>query len=155
MLEVRDPWRWRGGFDVALADKLTGRIELVRWVPNLITDLGLAMTIDLWAGDQSAGWAYIAVGTDSTPPANGNTQLGAEVARKAVTFEKRTGELLATVFFDDTEANVLIRELGLFGGSAATGAVDSGILVARAVVSINKTNQHSLTITRRDLLARG
>lgn len=155
LMQMHDPWRWSGGFDIALWNIRTGQFDLVQFQPNLITDAGLALTVDLWAGAQAVGWAYIAVGTDGTAPANGQTQLMNEVARKPVTFERRTGELLATVFFSDGEANVVIRELGLFGGDSATADPNTGVLIARAVVNINKTNLHSLTVTRRDLLARG
>ncbi len=150
---LRESWRWRGIFEVTLTDRRTGLDRVV--VPNLIVDGGLGLTLDLWAGTETKGWGYIAIGTDGTAPAPGQTRLFEEVTRKAVALEKGSGELRATVFFDDTEANVHIREIGLFGGSTATSAPDTGILVARAVVDINKTNQHSLTITRRDLLSRG
>lgn len=150
---ARGTWRWRGGFEIALVNRVSGEIETV-WVPNTITDDGLALTISLWAGTD-VGWGYLAIGTDPTPAAFNQHQLIAEAARKPVSLEVRAGELLATVFFDDNEANIHIRELGLFGGNAATAALNSGILVARTIVDVNKSNLHSLTITRRDMLARG
>ncbi|NPV70286.1 MAG: hypothetical protein HPY55_06530 [Firmicutes bacterium] len=153
-LGFSERWAWRGAFEITLWGPC-GEIRRYR-VANHITDAGIQLTQDLWAGTAAEGFKYIAVGTDPTPAADGDTRLGAEVAgtRKQMSFESTFGELLGTVFYLDSEANVHIREIGLFGGASATLDPNSGILVARAIVDINKTDQESLTITRRDYLRR-
>lgn len=140
------PWngRWRFEF--------LGRVFEVN---NRLTDTGLQWFMDLWRGVGTPGFKYIALGTDSTPVEYTDILLGAEQIRKPIeAFNPALPELESVATFIDTEANMLIREVGLFAGAAATADPDTGILIARTVVNIDKTNQGSLKISRLDRIGR-
>ncbi len=126
------------------------------WVfENTITDAGLQWFLDLWRGVETPGFKYIALGTSDVATQYSQTQLGGEQIRKVIeSFNPALPALESIVTFLDTEANFLIREIGLFAGAAATADPNTGILVARAVVNINKTAAGSLKIVREDRLGR-
>jgi hypothetical protein len=103
------------------------------------------------AGTYPVKATYIAVGSDATAPAAGDTTLGTEVARKAIAGASNTSNV-ATIdgFFNETEANAVLAEAGLFGdGSAiqATATADTGILYSHVAISETKSASETLTIT--------
>lgn len=129
-----------------------------KWeVFNKITDAGLDWFLSLWAGTGIPGFKYIALGTDPTPTEYTDTQLYSEGIRKPIQeLIPARPVLQSLVVFDDTEANFHIREVGLFAGGTATADPNTGILVARSVVDIQKTDQvpGSLKVLREDRLGR-
>lgn len=141
-----DPWGWSGTFSLTLTNRATGESRLVE-VRNQITDGGLNWLRDLMQGRASLPLTEIALGTDGRATQSGDIALYGEVApRKTVIMSlSGTGVSVCDAFWDDTEANVQIRELGIFAGA---------VLVARAVIDVPKTSQESLTVTRRDTLKR-
>jgi hypothetical protein len=119
--------------------------------------------------EPDGGITYLAVGTGApgwnlqNPPQPTNTQLNAEIARKAfstqdVTFiDPETGNPTTiptnvidfTATFAETEAVGALVEMGLFGGDA-TDLVNSGSEINyRTFPVINKTNSMTLTIIFR------
>ena len=89
---------------------------------------------------------YVAVGTGATPPAAGDTTLDTELARKAVSSSSRsTNTTTIRGFFNTSEANGTLVEMGLFG-EAATAAADSGTLFNHAVIAETKTAVETLTV---------
>ncbi len=89
---------------------------------------------------------YVALGTDSTAPAVGNTQLGAEVFRKQVTSYTNgsNGEILINLYLSPSDlAGTSIQEVGFFG-SNATHTANSGTLLARGLYAHTKTNVESI-----------
>lgn len=143
-----DPLTWLGKWRIEFAGR--------RWeVFNKITDAGLQWYLDLLRGAAAPGFKYIALGADSTPAAYTDTRLGAEQVRKAIgAFNPSLPVLESVVIFLDTEANFRIREIGIFAGATATSELNTGILVARTVVDIEKTSIGSLKIIREDRLGR-
>jgi len=91
---------------------------------------------------------YLAIGTDSTAPAASDTQLGAEVFRKAITASEAgagAGESIFTLYLSPQEAiGVAIAEVGWFAGSSASATANSGVLVARGLYSHTKTANESI-----------
>lgn len=143
---IRDGWPWQGYFTLALYNRKTGLWRIVE-TKNLITNAGLNWLRDRMYGASSQVYTEMSVGTDSTPAQPTDIALVAEVApRKTVVFTPGgAGQLTADAFWNETEVNVYIREVGIWAGT---------ILVARAIVDLNKTDQESLTITRTDTLGR-
>ncbi|MCL5290298.1 MAG: hypothetical protein M1489_04595 [Firmicutes bacterium] len=124
-------------------------------VLNKITDAGLNWYMDLWRGVGEPGFKYIALGTSDTPVEYSDTILGAEQYRSPIqTFTPAAPILQSIVTFSDTEALFVIKEIGLFAGATATADLNTGILVARAVVNIDHTQPGSLKIIREDRLGR-
>src|SRR5712691_493381 len=90
---------------------------------------------------------YVALGTSNTAPTTGDTQLGAEVFRKAVTSYTNgaTGEVLINMYLapgDSVGSN--IQEVGFWGGSSASGTANSGVLLARGLYSHTKLITESI-----------
>jgi len=127
-----------------------GNVLGVDVLDNLITNLGLS---GIAAGKPIT---YLAWGTSSTAPANGNTTLVAEVGRKAILkhIAGATGIDTVRSIIEAYEAvGVAVAELGFFGDDATLTA-NSGKLYCRVLYSRTKTAVESwqvdriLTITR-------
>ncbi len=111
-----------------------------------ITTAGRNLLRDGESGAQNPKITYVALGTDSTAPAVGNTQLGAEVFRKAVTSYTNgsNGEILINLYLSPSDlAGTSIQEVGFFG-SNATHTANSGTLLARGLYAHTKTNVESI-----------
>jgi hypothetical protein len=92
---------------------------------------------------------YVALGTSNTTPTSNDTALGNEVFRKAVTSYTNGashGEILIDVYIADGDAvGMNIAEIGFFGGSSASSAANSGVLLGRGLYSHpNKLSTESI-----------
>lgn len=143
---LRERWPgWKGKFRVEFLEASSGRLIAQQVIDNLITDVGIDYTYRRWAGLVADPFTHIGVGTDGREAANGDVALYAEALRKAVDCTVTPASLESAVVFTDVEANVTIREIGLFAGA---------VLVARATCELAKDDQISLRITRVDDLVR-
>ena len=100
---------------------------------------GLNMLRDSTAALQSAVITYVALGTSNATPLVGDTQLNAEVFRKKVTSATQgaNGEILISLYISPTDVvGVDIEEVGFFGGNASS-TINSGVLLAHGLYSIN------------------
>jgi len=120
--------------------------ELIRTVKahNLITDQGLNLVRDFIANTNRAV-SHIAVGTNATAPANGDTALGTEVFRDFITrrITSTNFKLKMQLFIDETSANGnTLVEAGLFqrktGGEIMSHVTYSSI-VKTAAITVNLT----------------
>jgi len=106
-----------------------------------ITDAGRRLYRDSTRGANTPLIKYVAVGTGTTAPSTSDTQLVNEVYRKAVTSYVNgaaPGEVIVSMFLGAGDANGQdIEEIGFYGGSAATGIGNSGVLVAHGLYSVN------------------
>jgi len=133
-----------------------GLVEAVEF-PNLITDAGLDLIRDAYLSftDRSEP-EFMAFGSDSTPPADGDTTLGAEFGRVPITDRTAAGtgvaETRAIINSIQGVAPPTIEELGWFAD--ADDDVDSGILIARVLYTRAKTNLESILVTRTDTFGR-
>lgn len=117
----------------------------------VITSAGLNLLRDGVSGANNSKFLYFAVGSSSTAPSVSDTQLGAETFRKAVTSYTNggsTGEIIVSAYLGPTDAVGLdIEEVGVFGGNAATTALNSGVLIAHGLFSHNpKTGTESIVL---------
>jgi len=86
------------------------------------------------------GLTYTAIGTGTAAPAVGDTTLGTETARKAITLRERAANvLLLQTFFPAADCNVFLKEVGVFGHSTASATPDSGVLFARTLLSYDNS----------------
>jgi hypothetical protein len=134
-------------------DAATGRLISQNVYTNVVPTVGReAIAAQLaGSGTYTARVTYVAVGSDATAPAASDTVLGTEVARKFIAGGSNTSNV-ATIdgFFNETEANAVLAEAGLFGdGSAsqATAAADTGILYSHVAISETKDATETMTVT--------
>ncbi len=105
------------------------------------TNAGHDLLRDGTEGANNPKVLYIALGSSSTAPNITDTRLGAETFRKAVTSYSNGaahGEIIFSGYIapgDAVGANV--QEVGWFGGSAATGTANTGVLLARGLYAHN------------------
>jgi len=127
--------------------------------PNLIVNLGLNAARDMLAGDVTdLTIRYMAWGSSSATPAAGNTTLGSEDGRKAITSRAAgvTGVMVTSVYLAIDDANGVLEELGWFASPTATATTDSGIMIARALYpggAETKAADEAITIDRTDTFA--
>lgn len=93
---------------------------------------------------------YLAVGDGATPATAEDTALENEIFRSVPTSKTILDGYMQTIWVLTTEqANFHIREIGVFAGSA-TSVADSGSLLSRVIIDIEKTANIELTFIRRD-----
>ena len=113
------------------------------------TTSGLNLDRDGDSGAANPKITYVALGTSSTAPSASDTKLGSEVFRKKVTTYANgsSGEILITMYLAPGDTiGINIQEVGFFGGSTATSAKDSGVLIAHGLYAHNpKTGLESIT----------
>ena len=98
-------------------------------VNNLIVDVGKGLVGDMLIGAVVVGLTYHALGTNLTPPAAGDTQLGTESIRKTLVSLVRVGNIVELdAFYLAAESNFFIQEAGIFGGPLASATPNSGTL---------------------------
>lgn len=148
---------WYGKFDVFIKLK-DGEWEHEKTIQNTIMDSGLNLLRDsLYSNSNDAQIRYIAVGTSSVSITTTQTQLGNEVFRKPIYSRSQIGidSVQSVAILSDTEANVQIEEIGVFAGSTASTASNSGVMISRILYSRNKSNLESIQIQRTDTIGRG
>ena len=98
-------------------------------VSNLVVTVGLRLAGDLLIDAESNGIRYHELGTSSTAPVSGNTDLGTSVARRIWTSRVRVGSVLNfSVFYTAAQSTYAIEECGAWGGDDATATRGSGTL---------------------------
>ena len=134
--------------------KVTGRLKIdvfnpdgtlkeSREIDNLVVTVGKTFIASRMVGTSATVMSHMAVGTDSTAPAAGNTTLGAEVARVALT--------------SGTSSGAVATFVATFGAGTGTGALtEAGILNASSLGTllcrttfavVNKGASDAMTIT--------
>jgi len=115
-----------------------------------ITNAGLNLLRDTLAGTVATPQVlYVAIGTGSTAPAATDTQLVAEVFRKAVTSVSAgsTGEVLINMYLAPGDSvGTVIAEVGFFAGPTATATANSGVLLARGLYSKTHSATESIQL---------
>ncbi len=111
-----------------------------------ITTAGRNLLRDGESGAQNPKITYVALGTDSTAPAVGQTALFAEVFRKAVTSYTNgaNGEILINMYLAPSDlVGISVQEVAFFGGNA-TKTANSGTMLARGLYAHTHVNTESI-----------
>lgn len=142
--------KWSGKYVIQTKDG----IEVIN---NKVMDSALNGLVKALSGDSNIQIKYLALGTSSAAITNTDTKLGNEIFRTPISNQELsgTGELTTDFIVLDSEAVGSIREMGIFGGSAATSTKDSGVLISRILWSREKTNSEEINIKRIDRIGRG
>lgn len=146
---------WQGDVNIKALDK-DGNVLQEDKLKNLITSAGKNLLAEsLRNASLDAEIKYIAIGSDNTAPSSGDTTLGNETFRKAVTSQTAGGSVGVTItnlYVAPEEAVGTIEEIGFFSGSSASATTDSGTLFARVLYSRTKTAVESIQIERTDTI---
>ena len=128
--------------------KLTGKLsiaindEVVKEVPNLVVTAGKNYVADR-IKNNSTVMSHMAIGTGSTAAAAGDTALGSQTARTALTSTTVTdNEIVYVDTFAAGTGTGAITEAGIFNASSG------GTMLCRTVFSVvNKGANDAMTIT--------
>ena len=149
ILKEKEGSKLIGEWKFTIRDAKTGAIKRVQTYKNLIPTSGRNNVAKALAGDLSAiaeaEINFTSLGTDATAPTNGDTTLGTETFRKAVASSTSSAnQLFVTAFYTAVEVTGTFSEAGLH--IDGTGAVDSGVLFSRVIISVTKSATETLTI---------
>ena len=129
--------------------KLTGKLtialndEIVQEVPNLVVTAGKGYVASRMKDASATAMSHMAIGTGSTAAAAGNTALGSESARTALTSTTVSG---ADIVYVDTFAAG--TGTGAVTEAAILNASSGGTMLCRTVFSVvNKGANDAMTIT--------
>ena len=140
---INDNFPIKGDLHIVVKDSKTGEVKVDRLEKNLVVTVGKDWIASRMVGTASNVMGYMAVGTDSTAPAVGNTTLGAEVARVAVTSATAsTNTVTYVATFGAGVGTGALTEAGLFNAASV------GTMLSRTTYSvINKGSGDEMTVT--------
>ena len=129
--------------------KMTGHLaiainnEVVQEVPNLVVTAGKGYVASRMKDTSLGAMSHMAIGTNSTAAASGNTALGSEADRNGLASTVVSGATVTyTATFGAGEGTGAITEAALLNASSA------GTMLCRTVFAVvNKGSQDSMTIT--------
>lgn len=132
--------------------KLTGHVtvevngEVVQEIPNLVVTAGKGFAISRMKDATASVMSHMAVGTSSTAAASGDTALGSEAARVALTSSTVSGSTITYVatFPAGTPSSLTaLNEAGIFNASSG------GTMLCRTVFAgvVNKDTPDAMAIT--------
>ena len=129
--------------------KMTGRLSIaindavVQEVPNLVVTDGKEYVASRMKDTSKSSMSHMGIGTGSTAAAAGDSALGGQVDRNALTSTTVSGSAVTYVAtFGAGEGTGAITEAGLFNASSA------GDMLCRTVFAVvNKGASDSMTIT--------
>ena len=138
----------KGHYKFTLTDIHTGEVRVYEYDNLIVTAGRTALANHLTNAVPTVTPLRInftALGTGTTAPANGDTQLQTEVFRKATASETNSNNVaFVTAFYTASEVSGTFREAGLF--IAGTITANSGTLFSRVAINITKSLSESLTI---------
>ena len=97
----------------------------------------------------------MAIGDGTTAVTTADAKLSNERYRQQVTAKTLQSDRLITMLSISpfvSHANFRIREIGVFCGAGANQTKDTGFLLARVLVDIDKNSNTILNITRQDIV---
>jgi len=140
---LTENFKLKGDVLIEVFDPVTGDLKDKREIHNLVVDTGLAYIASRMVGTASSVMSHMAVGTSGTSPVAGNTTLGAEVARQALTSGSAASNVVTYVAsFGAGVGTGALQEAGMF--NAGSG----GTMLCRTTFAVvNKGASDAMTIT--------
>lgn len=120
-----------------------GNLKSATKVPNLVVAAGKTYIASRMVGTSSTVMGYMAIGTGTGTPASGDTTLGTEAGRVALTaFTSSTNTVTATATFPAGTGTGAITE------AAILNAASNGTMLCRTTFPVvNKAAGDSIAIT--------
>lgn len=140
----------KGHWTIEIRDngKLVKRLDF----DNQLTNLYRNSVLNQLYGNAFASLEikYLGIGTGDTPASATDTQLGTEVFRVIPTSQTIVDNYVQTIWVIPTQiGNFTYKEIGVFCGTATT-SLNSGTMISRVNVNIEKTSSMEITFIRRD-----
>jgi hypothetical protein len=134
---LHDNFQMTGHLAIAIND------EVVQEVPNLVVTDGKEFVASRMKDTTKAAMSHMAIGTGSTAAAAGDSALGSQADRNALTSTTVSGAAVTYLAsFGAGEGTGAITEAGLFNAASA------GDMLCRTVFAVvNKGSSDSMTIT--------
>lgn len=134
---INDGLKMKGRLSIAINN------EVVQEVDNLVVTAGKGYVASRMKDTTATAMSHMAIGTGSTAAAAGDTALGSEAARTALTSTTVTNnEVVYVDTFGAGTGTGAITEAGVFNASSG------GTMLCRTVFSVvNKGADDSMTIT--------
>lgn len=141
-MQAQETLKATGHVKIELRDPENQNIRIVE-IPNLVVSVGKNFIASRMVGTSAGAMSHMAVGTDNTSAASGNTALGAEAARVALTSGTASSNVVTYVAsFPAGTATGALVEAGILNASSA------GTLLCRTTFAVvNKGASDSMTIT--------
>ena len=132
----------KGTLSVVLKDE-NGNLKDKREINNLVVDTGLDFIASRMKDTTDDAMSYMAIGTGTTAAAAGDTTLGTELDRNALTSTTVTDNSIAYVAsWGAGDGTGAVTEAGIFNAASA------GSMLARTVFDVvNKSANDTLSIT--------
>lgn len=132
----------KGELLVQLFDE-NGNVKEERHIPNLVVTVGKGFIASRMVGTSAAVMSHMAIGPSSTAPAAGDTALGGELGRVALTSGTASGAVATYVAsFPAGTGTGAVVEAGIFN------AASSGTMLCRTTFSVvNKGVNDAMSIT--------
>lgn len=149
-----------GRYIIRAFDAETKQICGIWQYENTLTNINRDLRANMLMGVNTSGYTwdmlaikYFAFGTGTTPSSSTDTKLVNEQFRKPVTqtVKQDASTVQTIVSLLAEESNFLIREIGVFCGPTATATKDSGRLLSRVNVSIDKNSNLVINVIRQDI----
>jgi hypothetical protein len=139
----------KGNVKLLKRNVLTDEVE-IKTLHNVSCTAGAESLAARMVGAEKGQVTYFALGTGASTggdaPAEADTTLDTELTRKQISVRTSSTDTASfRIFFNTSEGNGSLTEVGLFGDDA-TSTTDSGTLFARAAISTTKTDSETLTI---------
>ena len=150
-MEIKDKTSLKGHYRFIKHD-LDGNTVSIEEYDNTICSVGREAIAYQISGDETYDLkaTYIALGTSQVTPAEGDTTLGTESYRKAVSSHNASGDTASVAgFFAASDCTGHYYEAGVFCDGVATQAsatTDSGLLLSHVAIDVDKSALESLTV---------
>ena len=147
-MENKEKVALKGVYKFTIRDAESGEIKREYIYENLVPTVGrqmIANNLTDSSPDNSMLANYIALGSGTNAPANGDTTLQTETFRNAVASRTNASNVAyITGFFGATETSGTFREAGIFCNGS--GSANTGVLLSRVAINVVKTTSETLTI---------
>lgn len=145
--DLSETIKMRGQIEIIIRDAKTGKIKSHDIIKNMVVTTGKESIAGGLIQESNKGMiTYCALGTGTTAPALGDTDLQTELVRKLISVRSRSNnQAIFETFFTTSEGNGSLREAGLFGDDASS-IPGSGTLFCRAAINRTKSSNDTLTL---------
>jgi hypothetical protein len=141
-MNLQENLRAHGELTISVFDR-SGNLKEAKKVPNLVVTVGKNYIASRMVGTASTVMSHMAIGTGTGTPIAGDTTLGTEAGRVALTaFTASTNTVTATATFPAGTGTGAITEAGILNNSSG------GTLMCRTTFPVvNKAAGDSIAIT--------